>query len=536
MFSSILLIIFVTNTLIILTNVTATDVIIETQKGIALHNIGVYYEQLEKSIVHILIPFNDLCLTSPTLDVCEYVQSNGPSILEIGTVLPYSNAVSSMYDKSNISLIMQDDFKRVFARHEVDKIVQKARSILYFKNDKFYLPSYTKKTPVDTSIISTNDNRQQTIYRSNNIATLVLEQMFNNKIGFDFLNDEQIAELLPLVDLAHNIKLDITNIEESKQNFINMIFGQTVYALKSCSTKINHNVRNGPQCLVVSTIFREISNDSSSIYQVYRLTPLPVLFNGNQYIYSNLPKVFGINTNERKVILWNNDELSTNCILSSVIYCREYPLTIPLSSTPCLNELIDTELDMKSSSCDVVESKHNQIGILNIVNNIWYIYSPNQLSNCNMHSFLSPSTDKQFATYPLIVQLPCGRPIQCSTIRLPPTKCIDINIILKPKQNRHKRQRSISTIPLSEITTRLVSIYKTASKLTFANIKHDIDSERSFMQKLYEEFGNIFALLLSLLLSTVILSILKVYKRQEAKQNDDMQKRLNRLERDSIHV
>ncbi|CAF1015296.1 unnamed protein product [Adineta ricciae] len=99
--------------------------------------------------------------------------------------------------------------------------------------------------------------------------------MFNNKIGFDFLNDEQIAELLPLVDLAHKIKLDVTNTDESKQYFINMIFGQTVYALKSCSTKINHNVHNGSQCLVVSTIFREISNDSSSIYQVYHLTPSP---------------------------------------------------------------------------------------------------------------------------------------------------------------------------------------------------------------------------------------------------------------------
>ena len=83
-------------------------VIIETQKRKALHNIGVYYEKLEKSIVHILIPFNDLCLTSPTLDVCEYVHSNGPGILEIGTVLPYSKPGSSIYDKSNISLIVPD--------------------------------------------------------------------------------------------------------------------------------------------------------------------------------------------------------------------------------------------------------------------------------------------------------------------------------------------------------------------------------------------------------------------------------------------
>ncbi|CAF1660915.1 unnamed protein product [Adineta ricciae] len=71
------------------------NVIIETQNGIALDNIGVYCGQREKSVVHILIPFNDLCLTSPTLDVCEYIQSNGPSILEIGTVLPHSKPVSS---------------------------------------------------------------------------------------------------------------------------------------------------------------------------------------------------------------------------------------------------------------------------------------------------------------------------------------------------------------------------------------------------------------------------------------------------------
>ncbi|CAF5102517.1 unnamed protein product, partial [Rotaria magnacalcarata] len=61
------------------------------------------------------------------------------------------------------------------------------------------------------------------------------------------------------------------------------------------------------------TVYRRLPKESSSFYQVYRLIPLPVLFQGEEYTYSNLPTVFGYNNLEKKVILWNNDDLSVGC-------------------------------------------------------------------------------------------------------------------------------------------------------------------------------------------------------------------------------
>ena len=524
---------------IILTSrsVLTTELIVETKKGIVLQLIGTYYEKSDLSIFHTVIPVNDLCHRSSTLDVCEYVQSNRPEIFEIATITSHSKSSSLPYGKINISTILQQDIQRLFAAHRIDKFVEKSRSIMYFMNDKFYLAGYTERRSSNISDISIDNSYQQSFHRINNVASLVLEQIFNNNVGFNFLNDEQIKELISIINLTQDMKLDLHNIESSKQLLVNMVLGQTFYALKSCSTTTsNDNADGDTKCLVVSTFFRKIYMHDSSNYQVYRLIPLPVRLNGSQYIYSNLPKLFGINTLDRKIMLWNNEEIIADCTFSTIIYCREAPITVLLSSLSCLNELLNTELDMQSNTCDVIRSNDNQLGLLNIANNVWYIYSHNILDDCNIDSILSSSIEKKILVHPFIVKLPCYSSIKCESIRVPSMICSNINIVVNPRQYRNKRQDLPSFVSLPEIANRMISIYKSASKLTFTQMQNEMDFDRSFIQKIYHDFGNLLVLIFSYLFSIIVLLMFKIFKRQHIKNHNHLTQRLNRLERNLTHV
>ncbi|CAF1533652.1 unnamed protein product [Adineta ricciae] len=88
-----------------------------------------------------------------------------------------------------------------------------------------------------------------------------------------------------------------------------------------------NSLRSQP-CLVVSTLFERIPTDATANVFIYRLTPLPIVSSGNKYIYSNLPKIIGINPTYQSIITWNNDVDIQQCTFSSIIRCEQLPISI----------------------------------------------------------------------------------------------------------------------------------------------------------------------------------------------------------------
>ncbi|CAF1534559.1 unnamed protein product, partial [Rotaria sordida] len=150
-------------------------------------------------IFHIFIPYNNLCIDSPNSDVCEYIQSASPDIAEVGTILPYVNTLSTSYNGENISYNIQEDIRRFFLYHKVDKFIGKSKSIIYFIDYHFYVTRSTTKS-ITAPTFSLNITQLALIPRAINPATLVVEQVFNNKVGYNFLTDEQIKDILALND------------------------------------------------------------------------------------------------------------------------------------------------------------------------------------------------------------------------------------------------------------------------------------------------------------------------------------------------
>lgn len=457
-FPSLSFITFVINIFIVVTSISPSTVIIDLDKGFVLQHVGTYAEKLEESIFHMFIPYNDLCEDSSNSNVCSFIQSTKPNMVEIGTIMSHSGQMPVLYNRQNISNLIQEDMQRTFLHHQVNRFLEKTKSIVFFMDNRFYVSKTINKSTTAPSIFSVGINQRTLAYRAMNPATLVLEQFFNNKVGYDFLSDEQIKELLSLTVSAADTMFDTINVKENIDKFANLIVGQSVFALKSCSLEHDDNSRSRP-CLVVSTMFRRIPIDSSiSLYEVYRLIPLPVPFKGEKYIYTDLPKIFGFNKIDKKVVLWNDDKLSSTCIFSRVVQCHDNPIIIPISNLPCLNELLSIEPFTFNTNCQVVKSKCNQVNILNIKSNIWYLYSLDQPFECESQSLSAPPADVISIKDPMIAILPCGRPIQCANIRLPPTTCDNTTVILKSQHTNTMNKGSASSFLFNNITDRLVSL------------------------------------------------------------------------------
>ena len=337
--------------------------------------------------------------------------------------------MSISYTRTNISHTVQQDIRRIFSYNKINKIIAKTKSIVYFVDDTFYVTRSNSRSIMNDFTISTGVNEQTYIHRATNPATLALEQVFNNKVGYDFLTDEEVVEVLPLTSSTINQKFDTEDIKENMNMFINMIIGQTVYALKSCSIRQNERLPGGPTCLAASTIIRRIPTETSTLYPVYHLTPLPVFFNGDKYTYSDLPKIFGFNKIEKKVILWNDDNLSTSCTFLKIIQCRNELMNVPLSTLPCLDELMNGE-SLSTSKCQVTRSKNIQSNLINIKSNVWYAFSSEESFECESQSLSSPILEVISIKEPMIVTFPCDKSIRCSNIQLPPTTCINTTIII----------------------------------------------------------------------------------------------------------
>ena len=196
-FKTTLFFIFLIHQFDVIISTLSTTMIIKVDQGIALEQIDAYSDKFVESIFHIFIPFNNLCVDSPNSDLCEYVQSTEPYIIEIGTLIPLYQ-MSMAYNRVNISRTVQQDIRRIFSFHKINKIIAKTKSIVYFVDDTFYATRSNNRSTMNDFTISTGVNEETFIHRATNPATLTLEQVFNKKVGYDFLTDEQVIEVLPL--------------------------------------------------------------------------------------------------------------------------------------------------------------------------------------------------------------------------------------------------------------------------------------------------------------------------------------------------
>ena len=83
-------------------------------------------------------------------------------------------------------------------------------------------------------------------------SALILRQIFNDKIGFDFLTNSELMSFLIAVLSTIDRSYQSTDLSESFRLFSELIIAQSVHILRSCS---NHqeDISISQSCLIAST-------------------------------------------------------------------------------------------------------------------------------------------------------------------------------------------------------------------------------------------------------------------------------------------
>lgn len=256
--------VWILSTFFALSSTLPPGISIDIEKGVIFEQRGYYSEKIRQQVFHIFIPFNNLCPETPNSDVCLYARSIDDSIKEIGTIMSDTTGIESIEDRKSIRDITKKDLGRVLKSHEVEKFLRATRSMLYYIDDHFYPILPLENTAVKTSSPSSDVDDQTIAFRSPSPLSVLIEQATRKKIGYDFLTNNQMAELFSLLVSNSSQSMDIIAGGEYKDTLIDMIIGQSIFIMKSCSVHDQPSASLTSSCLAISTLFCNLPIESAS--------------------------------------------------------------------------------------------------------------------------------------------------------------------------------------------------------------------------------------------------------------------------------
>ena len=437
------------------------DILINTEKSYTLRRIGIYSPNVVEKVVHIFIPIINPCLALPETSVCYYIsRSNNINIIELATMMVSRQPVRmiSSFDQDSVSRLIRKDINQVLTKHNPAEIINSNNSIVHFINDQFYYQTNREKESMiehQNNVINVDPHIP---YLHPTPAEKILKQMNNNEINFNFLPDADIKLFLNAIFSSFDRSYTISNIQETLNAFKKLIIGQSIFALRYCSFSSTRLLHSQP-CLAISTSFVGIPADSTSTSPIFRLTALPIIFNGNQYVYSDLPKIIGINSIDQTIIIFDDDLDTNECIFSSIILCQYKSFSISLSKPSCLSQLFDSNQPV-ANVCSVSRS-HNIQHIINVDDDIYLFDDIHQPYRCQIYT----TSNKLIGTISIneasLARIPCNKSITCADIQLAASPCKPHRVIVIPSSDLFDPNLPYFVTPLNKRTQAFVSLYQT---------------------------------------------------------------------------
>jgi hypothetical protein len=500
-----------------------SDVIIDLNKGFSLRRLGVYSPNVVEQIVHTFLPLHNFCVASPNADVCAYDSENKTAnVLELGTMVESRNTINTLsYSKSDVSRLIGNDLNRILTQHQPDKTIDDSKSIIQFFNKKFF---YTKSS----KDILESEPQSNAIKSYSNIPRLrstsaeqILQHISNNEISFEYLPYDDLSLLLNTIFSTMDNSYTINNIQESLNTFNQLIIGQSVFALRYCLLSNTQLVSSQP-CIAISTLFLQNSIDDMSRFTVFRLIPVPFIFNHEIYVYSNLPKMIGMNLIDNTLVSWNDDMDINDCKFLTVVLCKNKPVSIMLSKLSCLSQLFNDQ-SVSTSMCPVIRSQDVEESVFAIANGIWYIYDVEDEIRCDILSSTNEVIETITIKEPAVMRLPCDKKTICTNFKLPTVSCesIQITILPTPPFNVHEISRFF--LPISNYGQTIKSSFRIQSE----KLTHDLlsihTSQQPTMKQIMRDIATATCSILILLMVIALLYVFKFIKYKLQKKINDLQ-------------
>ena len=485
-----------------------SDIIIDITKGYALQRIGTYSPNVVPQIVHTFVPLKDFCIGSPNTQVCLYIsRAKKAKVLELATIMKSHHTVhtSPSFNNNNMSKLIIKDISRVAMQHYPNGIVTDNKTIVHFLDDQFHCQKNdNKKALIATSPTATIDNYFDFTLMHPTSAEIIIEQIKSNKIGFEFLSDTDLKFFLSIIFPSIDTSYINSNVQEILDTFTQLIVGQSMFASRYCSLSQENSTSFQP-CLIVSTLFLRAQADGISIY---RLTPLPTIFNGDKYVYSNLPKIVGINFIDQTLIMWNDESEIDQCIFSPVVQCQKMPVSISLSKAPCLSQLFD-DSQLVTSMCQVSRSQNIDQDVIDISTGIWLFANIHHTQQCQLYSASNELTETITIHEPSIVRIPCDKTITCMDYQLSASSCTQHRVVVIPSFTLNNRNQPHFILSIQNMTNTLVSSYRLQLEKTIKDVMSVLKPTQSKFKQLMHDIA---AYILSLIFCIIVIIIFCVIK------------------------
>ncbi|CAF1272415.1 unnamed protein product [Rotaria magnacalcarata] len=489
------------------------DIIIDINKGFSLRRIGTYSSTFVEEIVHTFIPLSNFCVISPKTDVCLYAslatKTNVVSLAKIMTSRHMIQTLSS-HSSESVSRLIDKDLSRVLSHHHPDDIIRNTKSMVHFVNNEFHYQKNEKNLPTTTHTSNTIDNYSGITHLAATPIDLILKQIISNEIGFQYMSNTELKLFLSAIFTTIDISSTIYNIQESLDAFLHFIVGQSIFALRSCSLSQQNSLSSQP-CLAISTLFLRIPPATTSIFSIYRLIPLPIIQNGDMYIYSNLPKIIGINFIDHTLLIWKEETDTKQCIFSTFVQCQTIPVSIALSKSTCLSELFyDTQ--SSTDTCQVLRSKNIAQDIIKIDDGIWLFSNVRYAQHCQVYSTANDLAESITIIEPSIINLPCNKKVSCMDSQLPASHCSQRRVIVTPHFPLHVRSQARFIIPIQNMSRAIINSYQSQNEKMINGLMTAMQLKKPRFKQLFEDVFVYIIAVLTFILFGILLSLIKWIK------------------------
>ena len=508
-------------------NLPDADLIVDVEKGYALERIGKYSPKLDEQLVHTFVSLNDVCVSSPAAEVCAYATGSPKSnMLELITVLARRSTLTSL-DKDSVSRFIGRNLSQSLIHHRPEGKLDEFRTLTHVindespleTNDETVLPLLDPSNNGDVVQQQQQQQGDQQIPRFSQTApAAILTQLSKREIGFDFMTNNQMKAFLTAVFLTIDKSYVVSNTRESLAVFQQLTIAQSIFALRYCSLNQQQSKSQRP-CLVVSTLFLRSPPDSASTYLVYRLILFPIAVKNNLYVYSDVPKIVGVNFNQQSLIRWDDASDIDQCSFSVVVQCPKLPLAVSFANSPCLSRLFDDEMTV-NDRCQVTRSPDTQPGVTEIANGLWLFSNVPTAQSCQAFSTSNNDVETIIIREESVVLMPCDKTIVCFGNQLPPTMCVKRRLAVIPMLPAQIQPHRAVQVPIGKAKNRLLSAYKTQSVQNYQDMQNEFKEAQSFLKRMLQEFGySIFSVLITIL-AAVVIYILKYLQRTLRMQSD----------------
>ena len=468
------------------------DVFVNAEKGFVLQHVGTYSPQLEKGILHTFMPILDSYKSSLNIDVnrnpSKLIDQN---ILQLGNILSPMKKIfaSSKNNKKYISDLIVKDIYDTLAVHQPGELINNITTSFHIFDNHFYLSNTSTPNIELTSNNSVITSQQKSSVHLKNPVAIIIDQRIQNKIGFDFLPDDEISNFItPIMSSIDRSYINFSQ-ETLVADFFRLIISQSIHLLRSCSIN-SDDIEKSPPCLIISTLFQRLPTVNSFTYSVFQLTPIPISIDGFKYVYTNLPKTFGINMIEQNLLIWNDEHERSNCEFNRIVQCSQQPIPIPLSNIPCLKELLSTD-DSYSTDCPVSKLLDFSPGFFEIAQEIWVFYNLQKNHHCKVFSTSKDLTNIVTVEEPSVLRLPCRNAVKCFNLELPPPACTNKKIMIKSNLSETYDSVLQFQLPLKNLIRRLEFSYKGTAQNLIKQVLNEIDDADPPMQKILKKFTNL---------------------------------------------